>query len=146
MKTLSFLSLFFILVVSACAQKPKPIDYGKDACSHCKMIITDPKFGAELVTTKGKIFIFDDLNCYWDFRAQQQIDEAQIAHSVVFLFNKPKAYVEASEACFLYADGIRSPMGSRIAAFSDQASCEKQNKKFKGQVMNWEAVRKTLQQ
>ena len=33
----------------------------------CKMTLVDKKFGAEVVTKKGKVYKFDDLNCMIKF-------------------------------------------------------------------------------
>ncbi|MDX1911017.1 MAG: hypothetical protein SFV22_06010, partial [Saprospiraceae bacterium] len=47
----------------ACSTGPEPIRYGQDNCHACKMTLTDRRFGAEIVTKKGKVYKFDDLNC-----------------------------------------------------------------------------------
>ncbi|MBL0095152.1 MAG: nitrous oxide reductase accessory protein NosL [Bacteroidetes bacterium] len=50
--------------ISSCsAQGPAPIQFGKDECSHCKMTLTDQKFGAEIITTTNKVYKYDDVNC-----------------------------------------------------------------------------------
>ena len=55
------------LAMLGCSAKPEPLVFGKDACYTCKMTLVDSKYGAELVTQKGKIYKFDDLNCMLNF-------------------------------------------------------------------------------
>ena len=140
----SLLFLAFMALISACEAQTKPIKFGKDACSHCRMIISDPRFGAELVTTKGKVFMFDDLNCYWNFRNAQKMQETDIAHSVVVLFNQPGTFRNAGEACFLGSREIRSPMGSGVAAFDSKEACAAHPEAARGKQLNWEEVSKVF--
>ncbi|HEU5219058.1 MAG TPA: hypothetical protein VFU23_10390 [Gemmatimonadales bacterium] len=52
------------LLVAACAAGgPRPIAYGKEACAFCRMTVSDPRFGAELVTTRGRVYTFDSIEC-----------------------------------------------------------------------------------
>ena len=58
-KNLMMLLVFSVFMFSGCSLEPKPIEYGEDQCDACKMRISDSRFGAELVTTKGKIYKYD---------------------------------------------------------------------------------------
>ena len=49
---LGFLGL---MSFTSCSAGPEPIRYGQDNCHHCKMTLTDKRFGAEIVTQKGKV-------------------------------------------------------------------------------------------
>ena len=62
---MKWLSYFLILLVSvSCVTKEaEPIKLNSDACEFCKMKISDGKFGAELITSKGRIYKFDDMHC-----------------------------------------------------------------------------------
>lgn len=120
--SLLFVTLGFM--AQGCSPEPRPIVFGKDACSHCRMIISDPKFGYELVTSKGKVYVFDDLNCYWNFRNAEKLTDKQIAHSVVYLYDQSQQYVAVTEAHFVKSAAIRSPMGSGFAAFSTAAAAD----------------------
>ena len=61
--------LLFVLI-SSCSSGPEPLYYKKDSCAFCKMQLIDTKFGAELITEKGKIYKFDDIGCMLDFEQQ----------------------------------------------------------------------------
>src|SRR5690606_32241093 len=66
LRLLSAVIAAWMLVVSAQAcgsGGPKPINYGKDQCAHCRMTVSDARFGSQLVTKKGRAFHFDDVQC-----------------------------------------------------------------------------------
>ncbi|HRJ13994.1 MAG TPA: hypothetical protein PLI34_03310, partial [Saprospiraceae bacterium] len=62
MKKLFYLSIM-ILAAAACTPTAKPIEYGADACYYCKMTIVDRQHAAEAVSAKGKVFMFDAIEC-----------------------------------------------------------------------------------
>lgn len=52
------------LLLGACATAgPRPIAYDRDVCAFCSMTVSDPRYGAELVTVKGKVHAFDSIEC-----------------------------------------------------------------------------------
>jgi len=60
------LPLFFLLLLLFAGCRPKgpvAIEYGQDICAFCKMIIADPRFGAEVITKTGKVYKFDSVEC-----------------------------------------------------------------------------------
>lgn len=63
------LHLLFGLVLvgaTACASTPDAptaIDYNREACGHCHMLIGDPRFAAQIVTADGDVVSFDDPGC-----------------------------------------------------------------------------------
>ena len=80
---LPFLLLFasFCLTVG-CSVGPKPIDYGHVGCHFCSMTIVDKQHAAQLVTTKGKVFNFDAVECMMN--QLKETDESTIS---LFLAN-----------------------------------------------------------
>ena len=64
----SILSLVTILLLVSCSSsEPKPIKLNSDTCDFCKMTIANGKFGAELITQKGRCYKFDDVSCMIQF-------------------------------------------------------------------------------
>ena len=56
--------LLLVITLSACSnQKPRAINIGEDNCAYCKMGITDNRFSSELITSKGKVYKFDAVEC-----------------------------------------------------------------------------------
>ncbi|MCC6279701.1 MAG: nitrous oxide reductase accessory protein NosL [Saprospiraceae bacterium] len=134
------------LLVSSCTSGPEPIRYGQDNCMHCKMTLTDKRFGSEIVTGKGKVFKFDDLNCLVAYLDGGELAEADVAQIVAVDFTKTGAFVDVQKAFFLQNEALKSPMRADIASFSDPADLAKVKAEVGGgQEMNWEAVRKSFQ-
>src|SRR5215203_1996100 len=46
----------FCMMAVSCNASPEAIRIGKDNCTFCKMTISDARYGAEIVTAKGKIY------------------------------------------------------------------------------------------
>ena len=54
------------VALAACAggpPEPAPIVLDEDACSHCRMTISEREYAAELVTREGQVERFDDVGC-----------------------------------------------------------------------------------
>lgn len=41
----------------------QPIAWSSEACAHCHMLIGDPAFAAQVITTDGDVLSFDDPGC-----------------------------------------------------------------------------------
>jgi copper chaperone NosL len=120
------LTLCFLLSTSAsllgCSSSgPKSIDYGGDHCDECRMVISDKRFGGELVTEKGKAFKFDSLECLLRFN-DQHAGEKMTAY--VVNSSLPNQFVKAQEAAFLYDKKLRSPMGKGILSGPNPTSLQ----------------------
>lgn len=144
-KVISPLSLLLSFLIMSCTTGPEPFNWGKDNCHTCKMTIMDPKFGAELVTGKGKVYKFDDVTCLQHFLKTGTVKPEDISHQVVINFEKENDFLELSQASFIVSPGIKSPMGSQAAAFSSRKAAEKYNSTLNGEVMNWKELSGKLQ-
>ena len=133
---MNMLTLLILLFVS-CSADPQPLQYGKDACHTCKMTLVDKKFGAELVTKKGKVYKFDDVNCMINFYNSGYEEFGNIAHRLVIDFANPEKLIDAQHAFFAKTDQIRTPMASGVAAFGSEDDYKKFNKKWKGTALSW---------
>ncbi len=54
-----------LVLATSCENTSKPQEpiWGKQACAHCAMILSDPRFGAQLTTEVGDRLFFDDPGC-----------------------------------------------------------------------------------
>ena len=43
------------------------------------MTISDPQFGGEIITTKGKVYKFDDLHCMKGFLKAGEVPQSHVA-------------------------------------------------------------------
>ena len=55
----------FAIALLACEDASRPVEpvWGKQACAHCAMLLSEPRFAAELTTQAGDRFFFDDPGC-----------------------------------------------------------------------------------
>lgn len=104
------------ITLTGCSSGAAEIPYGQAACTDCKMTILDKKFGAELVTKKGKVFFFDDLKCLLNY---EKNNAAITEKSTVYLsdFTGESQLVLASQAFLAKGEAIHGPMGGQVAAF-----------------------------
>lgn len=130
----------FLLLFSSCSTQPEPFQLGKDNCSLCKMGIVDPKFGGELITKKGKVYKFDDLNCMIRFMKTGTLAENEISKKVVINSQKVNDFIDVNKAVFFTGDEVRSPMGSNTLAFASQQEAEKFKGQQPGTFLKWEEL------
>ena len=93
---------------------PEPIAYGRDACSHCRMVISRPGFGGELRDLSGKTSKFDDIGCLLISIATTR-QETPAAWVEDF---DAKVFVPLLDATFVRGT-LDTPMGHGIVAFGD---------------------------
>ena len=111
----SLLFVLCLLLCGACSLDPKPIVYGEDQCHACKMMIADPRFGSELVTTKGKIYTYDAIECL--VPAYLESGANTFAHVLVSDYENPGNLIDARQAAFLISEMVPSPMGRYLSAY-----------------------------
>mgnify|MGYP005752673319 CR=1 FL=1 len=121
----------------ACSSEPRPIVLGQDACYHCKMALMDPKFGAELVTEKGKILIFDDLNCMLGYMDSKEGKNQHYKHVLVMDYLNPGSLIDANFAYYLKSTDFKTPMASNIVAFPEFDLLEEFKSKNGGVYLAW---------
>src|SRR5688572_30206367 len=130
MKT--FICVILLGSLSSCIVESEPIDYGRDACHSCKMTLMDKKFGAELVSQKGKVYKFDDINCMLTFYHSSEDPSREFKYKLVVDFTQPEKLIEAADAFYLKSPQIKSPMASQIAAFENEKSMKKLKQDWNG--------------
>lgn len=119
-----------------CSNKPTPIITGRDECSFCRMTISDRRFGAELVTRKGKPYKFDDLHCLQQF-IKAQPATAENAALYVTSYSGNQDLVDIEKAFYLRSDAINAPMGGHIAGFSSKEGADSLHRSLNGTIIGW---------
>jgi copper chaperone NosL len=141
----TILALIPLMFFNSCNAQPEPFKYGTDNCHACKMGIMDPKFGAEIITTKGKVYKFDDLICIVRFLKSGAIKQDEIKQNVVINFEKENDFIDVKKAFFFVSNELRSPMGSNAAAFITEQAAQKAKAGKEGELMKWEAIYNKIQ-
>jgi copper chaperone NosL len=135
--TMAALAVFACLSFAACTVEPEPLRFGEDGCHTCKMTLMDSKFGAEIVTSKGKIYKFDDVNCLLTFYNSGQVSTEDMKEILIVDFSKPEKLIDARNALYVKSESIKSPMAGNVAAFESNKDLEKQNADWKGILLTW---------
>jgi len=132
-----------ILFITSCTGGgPQPIRYGQDNCDFCKMGIADKRFGAEILTNKGKAYKFDDFHCLLAFLDSKVLATKEIADVYLIDFSVDRQWVRADEAHLLKSESLHSPMNGNIAAFKNTDSMNKYAIELRGTPVTWKELYK----
>ena len=129
-----------LIWITGCTQGPRPLQYGTDACYSCKMTLADKRFGGELVTKKGKIFVFDDVNCMLSYYHSPELSPEDLAFTMVADYRHPEKLLEAGMTFFVKSDQLRSPMNSQVAAFHSYQDAMQFKRENGGILLGWAEV------
>ena len=118
---------------------PPDVDYGRDLCIECGMVIDDERFAASYRLLDGTEKRFDDLGgLIVHGRAT-----GDLASATVWVHDfETRAWIHAKDAYFVPAMGVASPMGHGILAFTDEERAKHTAHDLDGEVLRWEAVRR----
>jgi copper chaperone NosL len=139
-KTTAPLLLALIFGFMSCNSGPQAIKLGADACSFCKMSIADNRFGAEIITKKGKIYKFDDMHCVLGFMKANTINNNDIKETYLVNFEEPHNFILAQKAFLLKSSELHSPMGGNVASFDNETKLKEAAQKVKGETVTWDAL------
>jgi len=135
------LTLVLALFNFGCSNEPEPINFNSDQCIHCKMTIEDTRFGAEIVTKKGKILKFDAAECMVNYINKGKISESDVDKFYVIDFSRPSVLVDAVISTFLISTNLTSPMGANLSCFLSKSSAENQRSSSGGDLYNWTEIK-----
>ena len=138
-------ALTLVMSLAACDRGPAAIRYGQDQCTECSMTLVDQHYGAELITTKGKVLKFDDLTCLLTFQRHGAQTPGTVAQIVVIDFSHSNVFLPVEQAYFLRHNNLHTPMASGLAAFSTEAELEATRGQLggAGQILRWPDVMRT---
>jgi copper chaperone NosL len=108
------------------------------------MTMVDKKYGAEIISTKGKIYKFDDVICMIDFINAANLSENDMEKILVINFEKENDFLDVNQASFYVSDDLHSPMNGNAAAFvnAQQAILFQTGKQ--GIIMGWKELKEKL--
>ena len=138
--------LLILVVMSGCNSEPEPINYGSDECEFCRMQISDNRYGAELVTDKGKVYKFDSIECLTEFAVVKNLIGDSNQKFLVTDFAQPETFIDASTAFYVLNDNFRSPMGLNVSAFGSEISRQKFVAESGGSLLYWVDVIELVKQ
>jgi copper chaperone NosL len=136
---MNYTHLLLFLVVLGCEIKPQPVDYGNDTCVFCKMTIVDRQHSAELVTTKGRSYKYDAIECMMNDLKKWERPTVELY--LVADYANPGTMINADYALFLRSPTIPSPMGEYLSAFSREELLDITLLEHEGKRMNWQELK-----
>ena len=148
-KKLSFTLLILIILhlpLSGCKTDPEPINYGHDECEFCRMLITDNRYGSEIVTDKGKVLKFDEVGCMIEYAMVKNFIGDANQKFLVTDFASPESFMDANSAFYVENENFRSPMGLNVSAFDSEISRQKFISESGGSILNWVDVIELVKQ
>ncbi len=125
---------------SACSTDPEEIRFGTDQCSLCRMNISEHRFGAEIVTKKGKIFKYDAAECMFNALSLGNISYDDAAGFYVVDASNPKQLIDGINASYLISEKVPSPMGANLSCYSKKTDAEAIQKLNGGELKTWEEL------
>lgn len=137
--------LVLAVAAGACSRGPRALVAGTDTCAHCRMTIDDVRFGALVLTARGKIQTFDSIECLASYLAALPSDE-QPRGAWVADFEHPAHWVDAERATYLHRSQLRSPMGRDLAAFATDSDAADLARRYGGRAIDWRGVRALVTQ
>jgi len=149
-KSINFIRIVFVLIIiltiTSCGSKPEPINYGHDECEFCRMLVTDNKYGAELVTDKGKIYKFDSIECMIEFSLVKNTLGDTNNKLLITDFDNPDNFIDARNSVYVMNDKFRSPMGLNVTAFNSEEQAQKFISENGGEKISWVEVIELVKQ
>jgi copper chaperone NosL len=99
-----------LLVACEAREGPQPIVYDREACAHCRMLISDPSFAAQLVTEEGEVRSFDDPGCLLAHLAEKTPD----VRALWFHHVREERWIPGDRVAFERV--VKTPMGYGLGA------------------------------
>lgn len=138
-----FLLSVLMLILNACNVKPAEIEYGSDACHYCDMTIVDRQFASQLVTSKGRSYKYDAIECMVH-SSQEQFADVEMAFMLVADFDEPGTLVDARSATYLVSENLPSPMAEYLSAYKTKANAQSRLEEFGGKIYRWQEIQSHL--
>lgn len=129
-----------MFLVCCGSNEPKPIQLNSDSCDFCKMTISNGKFGAELISQKGRYYKFDDVSCMIQYTKSNDVATKSF---FVNDYLNDNLLIPAETCFFLKGGTINSPMRGNCIAFASEKDQKKFQPKLNAEVMTWREVLKT---
>jgi copper chaperone NosL len=106
----------------------------------------DKRYGTEIVTSKGKVYTFDSVECLIEFLSDSENSGVQASKMLVTSYTDPDRLIDAKTAVYLISEKMPSPMGAYITAFGDKKVAIEFNISQGGNLYNWEELFKNFKQ
>lgn len=139
------LSAIVVLAVFTlgCEPEPQEIVFGSEECAYCKMLISEPEFGSQILNQQGRSFKFDSIECMAAYDLTNS--DSKLHSRWVPDFMNSGNWIEAGEAFYLHSETLRSPMGLYLSAYVNRGSAENMQAEYGGEILDYGRVLELVQ-
>jgi copper chaperone NosL len=138
----SLLLISGLLFISSCQSKPVAIVVGKDNCYFCKMTISDNKYGAEILTKKGKAYKFDDMHCLLAFIETKELPVLSSTEIFLVDYSSDHHLISADNCFLIQSDSVSGPMNGHIIALSNKEKSAELAANYDTKAISWTELTK----
>lgn len=138
--------ILLLSVIASCTRGPEQIHYGSEECAYCRMIISEPQYGSQLVTKHGLVYKFDSIECLAAYEMTGDVQDDHVHSLWVPDFPSGPVWVPASEAHYLHSETLRSPMGLSLSAYAEHDEAVLNQQQYRGTVIGWDEVKEIVKQ
>lgn len=113
-------ALLLLAIAVACSEPtsgPARIVWGRQACDHCGMAISEPRWAAQLRLGPHEVLRFDDLGCAVEWIAAHGVSDAALELWVMDM--DTEQWIDARHA--FYRPDQRTPMAYGFGAIATRA-------------------------
>ena len=110
------------------------------------MTIVDRQFGTELVSTRGKIYRFDSIECLAAYELSGNLPAQDIHSMWVTDFHAAGSLIRLDQATCVHSDKFRSPMGVGLAACATEEKAAAMAGEIEGSTVTWQQVQNIVSQ
>lgn len=113
------------MLLAACASgppQPAALDTRNTECSHCRMIVSDVHYAAQIVAPGEEPKFFDDVGCLRDYL---ESGVAVLPDALAYVADhRTGEWAVAADAVYTKIVGYSTPMDSGLIAHASAASCD----------------------
>ena len=136
----AFFLLLIVLTFSCTKKRAEPIKLNTEGCDFCKMKIADGKFGAELITVKGRVYKFDDIHCMMNYHKENT--STKVKSFYIHDFSQDNVLIPAETAFYVRDGQINSPMHGNTIAVKTKEEATQMAKKYNATPISWNEISK----
>ncbi len=133
-----FVLLGILFSIFGRVQAQEKIAFGTTTCQLCNMVIKDNRFAAQAENQNNQALYFDAIECLLDYK--QANNKTDLKSMYVSDYANPGSLISARSAFYLKGDGIQSPMGANLSAFSSKEEAENFKTSEKDTVYTWQQL------
>ena len=127
--------------ISCSSITKEAIRYGSDQCNYCMMSIVDQNFGSELISTKGKVYKFDSIECMAAFENSNKVSQENIHSLWVTDISSPGKLQMINEIILYQSKVFRSPMGFGFYAVGNKTTANEYKEKYNSTTLTWNEIK-----